>query len=221
MNQLWLDTSWAELMEWLPLLADAFQINLQVAALTLLFGLPGGLLFALGLRSNNKWLSKCSLVIVELGRGAPALVLIQFVYFGLPQVNITMESFLAATVALAFSCACYTSEIIRSGLDAVPAGQKEAAQALNMSSVDEMRFIILPQALRISTPALMGFAIIVLQSTTLCFTIALPEIVAQAYEIGSMSFRYFPVLLLTAIFFVVVCVPASIAVGWMESKQHQ
>ena len=77
------------------------------------------------------------------------------------------------------------------------------------------------QALRIATPALMGFAILVLQSTTLCFTIALPEIVAKAYEIGSISFVYFPVLVLTACFFIAVCVPASVLVGWLERDKGQ
>jgi polar amino acid transport system permease protein len=140
------------------------------------------------------------------------------VYFGLPQVGLTTGSFAADISAISVSCACYTSEIFGSGLDAVPYGQKEAAHALNFTALDELRFIVFPQALRIATPALMGFAILVLQATTLCFTIALPEIVAQAYEIGSTTFRYFPVLLMTAIFFVVVGVPASLAVGWLEGK---
>jgi polar amino acid transport system permease protein len=218
MSQLWQDTSWADLMEWLPLLTQAFKINLQVTLLTLLFGLPGGFILALLLRSGRNALRIAAMALVEFGRGAPALVLIQFVYFGLPQLNLTLESFGAAIIALAASTACYTSEIIRAGLDAVPAGQREAAHALNLSPIDEMRFVILPQALRVSTPALLGFAILVLQSTTLCFSIALPEIVAQAYEIGSISFRYFPVLLLTALFFVVVCIPASVAVGWLEKR---
>lgn len=220
MNALWAGTTWADLAEWLPLLAQAFKVNLEVTFFTLLFGLPGGFLLALMLRSTWRLVNVPALVFVEIGRGAPALVLIQFVYFGLPQINLTLESFGAALIALVISTACYTSEIIRAGMDAVPPGQREAAHALNFSAMDEMRFIIAPQALKVSSPALLGFAILVLQSTTLCFSIALPEIVAQAYEIGSMSFRYFPVLLLTAIFFVVVCVPASVAVGWLEKRNN-
>lgn len=220
MNQLWLDTTWPELMEWLPLLVQAFAVNLQVTFLTLLFGLPSGFALAVCLQSRHAWVRIPAMAFVEIGRGAPALVLIQFVYFGLPQLDLTIGSFSAAILALSISSACYTSEIIRSGLDAVPHGQKEAAHALNMSTLDEMRFVVLPQALRISTPSLMGFAILVLQSTTLCFTIALPEIVAQAYEIGSINFRYFPVLLLTALLFLVVCIPASAFVGWLESKNR-
>jgi polar amino acid transport system permease protein len=218
MSQLWLDTTWADLAGWIIPLLKASLINIQVTLLTLLFGFPSGFFLALGLRSGNTPLRVLTRALVEMGRGAPALVLIQFVYFGLPQVNLTIGSFAAAVFAISVSCACYTSEIFRSGLDAVPRGQKESAHALNFTTVDEMRFVVLPQALRISTPALLGFAILVLQGTTLCFTIALPEIVAQAYEIGSTTFRYFPVLLMTAIFFVVVGVPASFGIGWLEDK---
>ncbi len=220
MSALWSGTTWADIMEWLPLLAAAFKINLQVTFLTLLFGLPGGFILAILLRSSWRTINVPALIFVEIGRGAPALVLIQFVYFGLPQINLTLESFGASLIALSISAACYTSEIIRAGMDAVPVGQREAAHALNLSALDEMRFITMPQAFKVSSPALLGFAILVLQSTTLCFSVALPEIVAQAYEIGSISFRYFPVLLLTACFFVVVCIPASVAVGWLEKRNN-
>lgn len=218
MSALWAETTFAEVLEWLPLLGQAFLINLQVTGLTILFGLPLGFLLALLVRSQKRWVNIPAVGFVEIGRGAPALVLVQFVYFGLPQVNLTLESFGAAVLAMTLSSACYISEIIRAGLDAVPKGQHEASLALNLSKSDEMRFVILPQAMKVSSPSLLGFAILILQSTSLCFSIALPEIVAQAYEIGSLSFRYFPVLVLTAGFFVVVCIPASVAVSWLEKR---
>lgn len=218
MSALWADTTVAELLEWLPLLWQGFLINLQVTGLTIVLGVPLGFLLALLVRSHNRWVHAPAIAFVEVGRGAPALVLVQFIYFGLPQINLTLESFAAAVVAMTLSSACYISEILRAGLDAVPKGQHEAAHALNFSKADEMRFVILPQAMKVSSPSLLGFAILILQSTALCFSIALPEIVAQAYEIGSISFRYFPVLVLTAGFFVVVCIPASVAVGWLEKR---
>lgn len=218
MSALWADTTLAEILEWLPLLGQAFLINLQVTGLTILFGLPLGFMLALLVRSQNRWINMPAVTFVEIGRGAPALVLVQFIYFGLPQVNLTLESFGAAVLAMTLSAACYISEIIRAGLDAVPKGQHEASSALNLSRSDEMRFVILPQAMKVSSPSLLGFAILILQSTSLCFSIALPEIVAQAYEIGSLSFRYFPVLVLTAGFFVVICIPASVAVSWLEKR---
>ena len=85
-----------------------------------------------------------------------------------------------------------------------------------MSRWDELRFIILPQGIRVAVPALFGFAILVFQSTSLCFAIALPEIVPQANEIGSMTFKYFPVLTITGAIFAAICIPASVFVGLLE-----
>ena len=86
----------------------------------------------------------------------------------------------SAIAALAWNTAAYTSEIIRAGLDAVPQGQQEATSALGMSRGDALRFVIIPQGLRVAIPALLGFSILVFQGTSLCFTIALQEIISRA-----------------------------------------
>lgn len=220
MNQLLMGATWDDVLAWIGPLSRGFLINAEATLIVLALGLPGGFVLAVLSKHKSAWVRWPNRLVIELGRGAPALVLIQFFYYGMPQIHLTLGSFTAAIVALSLSTAGYTSEIIRSGLDAVPVGQKEAVQALNMSRRDAMRYVLLPQALRIASPALMGFAILVLQSTTLCFTIAMPEIASRAYEIGSSTFQYFPVLVLTALFFVLVCVPASFFVGWLERSNH-
>lgn len=218
MNALWMGTTTAEIADWLPILWAGLQISLKVTLATLLTGIPLGLVLALLVQSKSRAISWAALVLVEIGRGTPALVLLQFIYFGLPQIDLSLSSFVSAWVALSLTTAAYTSEILRAGLQAVPAGQIEAAHALNLSRLDELRFVILPQAVRIAVPALLGFAILVFQSTSLCFTIALPEIVSQANEIGSMTFKYFPVLTITGVIFALICIPASVFVGWLEHR---
>lgn len=216
MNSLWMGTTWGEILEWLPALWAGLQISLEVTVLTLLIGVPLGLVLALAVQSQSKIIAWAALIFVEIGRGTPALVLLQFIYFGLPQIELSLSSFASALAALSLSTAAYTSEILRAGLQSVPAGQIEAAQALNMSRSDELRFVILPQGIRVAVPALLGFAILVFQSTSLCFAIALPEILSQANEIGSMTFKYFPVLTITGAIFAAICIPASVFVGWLE-----
>ena len=81
-----------------------------------------------------------------------------------------------------------------------------------------LRYVILPQGLRVAVPALLGFAILMLQATSLCFTIALPEVVSQAYIVGSNTFRYMPIFLLTALLFAAVCIPATICVSVLERR---
>lgn len=202
----------------MPDLLAGLSVSLQVAAASILLGLVLGLALALGVMAHNRPLRLLSLAVVEIGRGAPALVLLQFIYFGLPNTGLTLSSFAAAVVALAWNTGAYTSEIIRASIQAIPDGQREAAAALNLSPRSEMTDIILPQALRIALPALLGFAILIFQGTTLCFTIALPELVSRAYNIGSTTFRYLPAIAAAGSLYVAICLPASLLVAHMERR---
>ncbi len=204
--------------EWFPDMLGGFAISLEVTAACLVLGIPLGLLLALGVQSRSAVAHWASLAVVEIGRGTPALILLQFAYFGFPSAGLTLSSFSAATFALAWCTGAYTSEIIRAGLEAVPAGQAEAALVVGLSRIDALRYIILPQGLRVAVPALLGFAIMMLQASSLCFTVALPEIVSQAYIIGSNTFRYLPVFILAALMFAAVCIPSTILVSRLERR---
>ena len=204
--------------EWFPDLLGGFTISLEVTGACLVLGIPLGLLLALAVQSRNKALRWAALAVVEIGRGTPALILLQFAYFGLPTAGLTLTSFTAASLALAWCTGAYTSEIIRAGLEAVPAGQSEAAQVIGLGRIDALRYVILPQGLRVALPALLGFSIIMLQASSLCFTIALPEVVSQAYIVGSNTFNYLSIFLLAALMFAAVCIPATILVSLLERR---
>lgn len=203
---------------WLPQLWGGLMISLGVTAASLLIGLPLGFLLSIGVIAPGKALRYAALAVVEIGRGAPSLVLLQFAYFGLPSTGLVLSSFGASVIALSLSTAAYTSEIIRGGLQSVPAGQREAALATGMTRLDTMRFVIMPQGLRIAIPALLGFAILIFQTTSLCFAIALPELTSRAYEIGTNTFRYLPALTLAGLLYLMVCVPATMLVSWVEAR---
>lgn len=205
-------------LENLPAMLDGLVVSVQVTGASLVIGVPLGLLLALSVQSKSKPLRAIAIVVVEVGRGAPALILLQFTYFGLPNAGLSLDSFSSAVIALAWCTGAYTSEIIRAGLEAVPHGQREAAEAIGLNHLDALRYVILPQALRVSVPALLGFSILMLQASSLCFAIALPEIVSQAYLIGSTTFRYMPILVLAGMLYAAICIPATIAVSALERK---
>ena len=210
-------------LEWLPELLDGLVVSLQVTAVSVGVGIPLGLLLALGVRSPSRVLKWASLFLVEVGRGAPALVLLQFMYFGLPSAGLTLSAFVSASIALAWNTGAYTSEIIRAGLDSVPYGQKEAATALGLTPFDGLRYVIVPQGFQVAIPALLGFSIVMLQASSLCFTVALPELMSRAYMIGTTSFQYIPVFTLAALLYVAVCAPATLIVSRLERHlgKHQ
>ena len=207
--------------EWFPSLLDGLRLSVAVTAVSLALGIPLGLILALGVQSKTVAWRTLALFLVEIGRGAPALILLQFTYFGLPNAGVALSSFVSASLALAWCTGAYTSEIIRAGLEAVPYGQKEAATAIGLNRWDALRYVIVPQALRVSVPPLFGFSILMLQASSLCFAIALPELVSQAYIIGSNTFRYMSILVLAGLLYAVICIPATIAVTALERRLGQ
>lgn len=201
-------------IEFWPQLLGGLGVSLRLTAAILAVGLPAGLLLALCAGVTNRALRMTSIVIVEIGRGTPALVVLQLVYFGLPTVGVTFSSFTASVIALGLTTAAYTSEIIRGGLQAVPDAEVEAADALGLSRRDTLRYVVIPQGLRIAIPPLAGFSIMIFQATSLAYTIAVPELMSQAYSIGSTTFRYLSILTLAGILYAAITIPAS----WLSAR---
>ncbi|WP_449278889.1 amino acid ABC transporter permease [Leucobacter sp. GX24907] len=207
--------------EWLtplPRLLGGLWVSLKLTGLSLLAGVPLGLILAVLNETRSKAVRSIAIVLVEIGRGTPALVMLQVIYFGLPSIGVSLTSFLSAAVALALTTAAYTSEIIRGGLQAVPQGEIEAAQALSMNSRDTLRFIIIPQGFRVALPALMGFAILIFQGTSLAYTVALSELLGTAYSIGSSTFKYLDVLILAGFLYAAITIPASYMTERVEKR---
>jgi polar amino acid transport system permease protein len=200
-----------EFLDWLPRLAGGLWVSVQVTLLSLLIGVPLGLGFALLSSTRSRVARVVTGAVVEVGRGMPALVMLQMVYFGLPETGVVLDAYWAAIVALSLTTGAYTSEIIRAGLRAVPEGEVEAADALGVTRGDTLRFVVIPQGLRIAVPALLGFAILILQVSSLAYTIGLPELLSQAYSIGASTFQYLPVLVLAGLLYLVITVPG----GWL------
>lgn len=153
-------------------------------------------------------------MFVEIGRGTPALVLLQIVYNGLPRVQLTWPAFACAVLALSLTTAAYSSEIFRGGLRAVPYGEVEAGAALGMSRRDILRDLVIPQGLRIALPPLMGFAIIVFQMTSLAYSISLTELFATGRSIGLNSFKAMNMFILVGLLYAAITIPSS----WLTER---
>lgn len=186
---------------WLPGLMPGLAISLQLTGLALLFGLPLGLVFAVMAEARFAPLQWISFLFVEVGRGLPALVLLYLLYFSLPDVGVVLTSLTTAIIAMTWNTGAYASEYFRAGLASVPLGQKEAALTSGLRGWTGFRIVILPQALRISTPPLAGLAVLVFQASALAFVIAVPELMSKAYEISSITFQYLSVYTLTAVIY--------------------
>ncbi|HVK25387.1 MAG TPA: amino acid ABC transporter permease [Actinokineospora sp.] len=214
---------WDDWTTYAPDLLQGLGVSAQLIGIALAIGLPLGLVLAMFANSRTAIVRSSIVVLVEIGRGVPALVMLQILYFGLPSSGITLDALIAGGLALGLTTAAYSSEIIRGGLQAVPFGEIEAAQAMAMSRAHILRYIVVPQGLRICLPPLLGFCIAMFQATSLAYTISVPELLGSAYSIGSSTFRYLSILVLAGLFYAAITVPASLLVNSMESRlgKHQ
>jgi polar amino acid transport system permease protein len=135
---------------------------------------------------------------VSLVRGTPLLVQIFFVYLALPQLGITLPVIVGGVLALGFNYGAYMTEIFRAGIQAVPRGQREAAQALGMPERLIMIRIVLPQALRIVTPAIGNDFISMIKDSSLVYVLGVQELLWRASTIGRRELASLEALLIAA-----------------------
>lgn len=198
-----------DLATYLPRLIDGLGVSLQLTVISVVCGYLIGLLFALGAASIRPWLRWPTIIIIEIGRGIPALVVLYIAYYGLPSVGILLESFTAAACALTFTVAAYSSETIRAGLQSVPTAQREASKALGLTAFMTFGRIILPQGMRSAVPALMGLAIQSFQGTSLAYSISVNELMSQSYQVSNTTFEYLNTYAVTGLIYVLIAVPAT------------
>lgn len=208
-------------LQWVQYIPDVIQglpVALELTVISLVLGYPFGLGLAVALGSTSRLVRGVALVLVEVGRGLPLLILLYLVYAGLPQLEITPTAIVSAIAAFTWSAAAYSTEILRASLGAVPPGQVEAAAAAGMDERDTFRFVVLPQAARLALPPLMNLVIIMFQATSLAFIVTVPEIMQRAYFAGTVSFDYLNVFIAAAILYAAVTIPSSVLVGRLEAR---
>ena len=209
---------WSDWASFLPTLLEGLGVSLRLALVALVIALPLALGLALLVMSDRRVPRWIGLVIVEAGRGMPALVILYLVYYGLPRFGFSPTSWAAATIGLSWNMAAYASEMIRAGIQSVPRGQVEAATALGLSGRSTFGRIVLPQGLRLAIPGLMGQTIMMFQDTSLAYTIAVPELMKSAYSLGSQSFQYLRVFTLAGLLYAAITVPSTWLTVYFERR---
>lgn len=204
--------------EWLPQLMVAAGGTLRITAGAFVLASLVGLLLAFARLSRHRWLSRAALVYIEVIRGIPALTLLFLLYFALAAGGIVMYAFQAAVVGLGLNGAAYLAEVYRAGLEAIHAGQREAAQSVGMTSVQAMRYIVLPQAMRVVLPPLVNYLIALLKETSIASLIAAPELTNRARDLSSEYFMPMDLYLLTGLIYFLMAFPLSRAARYLEAR---
>jgi len=198
-----------------PEILGGFWVTVEVAMLVILSGVAVGL--ALAIVRALRWKPTDVLIIafVDVFRTLPQLAVIVFVYFGLPYADIQLSPFAATVISLAAVLAAFATEIFWSAIQAVPAGQWDAARSLGLGFFGILFLVVLPQAIRIAVPLLANRAIAITKGTALGTAVALPELLGRAESAMAIAANPSP-LTLAAAFYLLFFVPLVVASRWLE-----
>lgn len=206
------------LLDSLPYLLYGTMFTVALSAVVLVLGTVGGI--AAGLlrfvpyrvvRTGVGW-------AIELVRAIPLLLLLFFVFFGLPAIGLQLPTFPAAILALSLWMTANTSEVVRGGIQSIPRGQMEAAQSTGLSAVQAMRYVIFPQAIRRMLPPYIGLCTILIKDTSLAAIIGVLELAQAAQQTIARTYLALEVYLIAAAIYFCLCYPLSVLARRAEAR---
>lgn len=203
----------------LMFMLGGLKYTLLLSLTAIMISVVLGLLVALpGLSGNRAWRA-VNRVYVEVVRAVPILVLILWVYYGLPIVmGIAVSVFWAGVVALALSDSAFEAEIFRAGIQSIDRGQIEASDSLGLGYIDRMRYVVLPQAVRRVLPPLGNQLVYMLKMSSLVSVIGMEELTRRANELVTSEYRPLEIYTVLIVEYLLLILLVSAGVRWVERR---
>ncbi|WP_309678641.1 amino acid ABC transporter permease [Polaromonas sp.] len=195
---------------------EAAKWTVALSLIAFVGGAIVGLAIALGRTSNNRALQTLAGGFIQIFQGTPLLLQLFLVFFGAPVLGFEINPWVAAGVALILNSAAFLGEIWRGCIQAIPAGQLEAAQALSLPYVSRMRDVILPQAFKIALAPTVGYLVQIIKGTSLAAIIGFTEVTRSGQIINNATFQPLMVFSVVAAIYFVLCWPLSLLAARME-----
>ncbi|MDA8543476.1 MAG: amino acid ABC transporter permease [Paracoccaceae bacterium] len=203
----------------LKFLMSGYYFTLLLSFTSIFISIAVGLLVALPGLSKNPWLRNFNRIYVEIVRSVPILVLILWVYYGLPPMTgLEINVFWAGVIALALSDSAFQAEIFRAGIQSIDRGQYEASHSISLNYKDTMRFVILPQAIRRILPALGNQLVYMLKMSSLVSVIGMQELTRKANELVVTEYRPLEIYTILVLEYLVLILVVSAGVRWLERR---
>jgi His/Glu/Gln/Arg/opine family amino acid ABC transporter permease subunit len=203
----------------LPQLLIGVQYTLILVCISMAGGTLLGLLACMGRVLGSGLLAWTCVTYVVTFRAIPEMVLMFWVYYCAPLLGgVRPSSLIAALSAMSLTAGALLAEVFRGGIIGVPSGQAEAARSLGLSEFWVWTNVILPQAIRIMVPALLGVTSLMVKASGVAATIGVTELVYQANVIAGQSYRYFELFTAVGCFYFLILFPISMIAKWYQRK---
>lgn len=184
-----------------PRILAGFWLTIKIVVLAIALGLPLGVLLALARRSRLRVLRWIATAFIELFRNTPFIIQVFLLYYVLPFYGLRLPAEQVGVLALAAFGSSYFAEVIRGGIDAVPAGQLESARAIGMTDLEAMRHVVLPQSLGIILPPLTNQMLSLIKESAILSTITVQEMTMTAIRVQGETFRPFEAFIMIALLY--------------------
>ncbi|WP_353980639.1 amino acid ABC transporter permease [Salinicola endophyticus] len=205
------------LAQW-PLLLSGIGLGLLLALVSIAIGSLLGLVVAFATRAPSRWLASLAFAWISVLRNLPILVIVLFLFFGMPQLGLSLDKISSFIVALSLYTSAYMAEVFRAGLLSVPPGLIEAGQAIGLTRSRIQRDIVLPIMFRNALPAFGNNFVSLFKDTSLAATIAVPELTYYARKINSETFRVIEVWLVASLLYIVCCYAITLILRALEKR---
>lgn len=210
--------NWPIYREVFPYLLQGLWTTLWLSALVIPLGAVAGLMLALVLsQSQRRSLRWSAVAFIDFFRAFPPLVLLVFVYFGLPFVGWEISKLGAVVLGFLLNNAAYFAEVFRAGMEAVAPGQMEAARSTGLTRLQALRYVLIPQAVKNVVPDLVSNSIEVVKLTTIASVVGLPELLRAARDAQSLVYNPSPVVL-AALMYLALLWPMT---RWLARLEHR
>ena len=219
-----LEKTWEILVTKFDVFMKGAATTIELALYTVLLGCLLGLLVAVIRRSSSKallplrWLMHAYVAFI---RGTPLLVQVLMIVYGLPQLGLKLPRMTLCVIALVINSGAYMAELIRAGLQSVDRGQSEAADSLGMSAYQKMRYIILPQAIKVTLPAMGNEFIAIIKESSVLYAVGVYELTYQANKLASVNYRYLETLIVAALIYFILTYTMTRLLALLERRMRR
>lgn len=209
---------WEALWRDRELFLDGLFTTVMVSFTSILLMLALGLVFGLASTSKSKILLAVSRVYVEFIQNTPLVIQVFFIYNVLPQLGLTLSVFLTGMIGVGIYHGAYMSEIVRGSIGSIPKTQFEAAHSQGFGYFGMMRYVVIPQAVKLALPPLTNLTVALIKNTSVMAMIAGGDLLYRADSWAGMNLFYIPAYVTTGVLYFLLCLPFAIAARRMESS---
>ncbi len=203
-----------------PRMIEGLGVTIEIAIFSAVMSTTLGLLLAVFRSFNNRVLNIFIVAYIDFFRAMPILVLLMLIYYALPYLGITLDAVPSGILALGLNSSAYVSEIFRAGILSVKKGQLEAARALGLTPMQTMRFVLLPQALRVVLPPLVGNYVSSAKDTALCSSISIIELLKAGLSEQAMMVNPSP-LIYSTVLYLALFIPLTRLATYLEVRMKR